>query len=190
VHFKSKALERTILKICGEKEVSMLGYVRGVEIGVVVKCLGTYFLHVDAVACAAEDKACSHCFGESTGLLRNIMSVNATCNEVTGGLDTWFEISSWSSLGKLTKWSYFVPTRNGIAVLLNPLPCRYHSLILFRVLFLVKSNMKRIATASLQTRGNMLTNSRCPPKSQIEKVISVLRIEIVFSMKFTPSVWM
>jgi hypothetical protein len=34
----------------------------------------------------------------------------------------------------------------------------------------------------------MLTNSRCPPKSQIEKVISVLRMEIVFSMKLTPVV--
>ena len=46
--------------------------------------------------------------------------------------------------------------------------------------------MKSMATASLQTRGSMLTNSRWPPRSQIEKVISVLRIEIVFSMKLTP----
>jgi len=29
---------------------------------------------------------------------------------------TCFVISSWSSLGKLTRWSNFVPTRNGIAV--------------------------------------------------------------------------
>ena len=34
----------------------------------------------------------------------------------------------------------------------------------------------------------MLTNSRWPPRSQIEKVISVLRIEMVFSMKLTPLV--
>lgn len=72
--------------------------------------------------------------------------------------------------------------------LLKPLAWRYHSLMLFSVLFLVKSNMNNIATASLQTSGNIFTNSRWPPRSQIEKVISVLRIEIVFSMKFTPAV--
>jgi hypothetical protein len=27
-----------------------------------------YLLHVDAVACAAEDKTCSHCFCEAAGL--------------------------------------------------------------------------------------------------------------------------
>jgi hypothetical protein len=31
-----------------------------------------YFLHVDAVACATEDQACSHCFCKSAGLLREI----------------------------------------------------------------------------------------------------------------------
>lgn len=46
--------------------------------------------------------------------------------------------------------------------------------------------MNKMATASLQTRGSMLTNSRCPPRSQIEKVISVFRIEMVFSIKLTP----
>ena len=46
--------------------------------------------------------------------------------------------------------------------------------------------MNSSATASLQTSGSMLTNSRWPPRSQIENVISVLRIEIVFSMKLTP----
>ncbi len=96
------------------------------------------------------------------------------------------DISSWSSLGKLIKWSYFVPTRNGIAVLLKPRPCRYHSLIELRVLFLVRSNMNRMATASLQTNGSILTNSLCPPRSQIENVISVFRIDMVFSMKLTP----
>jgi hypothetical protein len=44
--------------------------------------------------------------------------------------------------------------------LLNPLACLYHSFILFRVDFLVRSNMNRMATASFDTRGNMLTNSR------------------------------
>lgn len=73
-----------------------------------------------------------------------------------------------------------------MAVLLNPRPCLYHSLILLSVDFLVRSNMNRIATASLQTSGSMFTNSRWPPKSHIENVISVLRIEIVFSMKLTP----
>ena len=102
--------------------------------------------------------------------------------------NTCVEISSWSSFGKLTKWSYLVPTRKGMAVLLNPRPCLYHSLMEFRVLFLVRSNMKRMATASLQTRGSILTNSLWPPKSQIEKVISVFRIDIVFSIKFTPSI--
>lgn len=46
--------------------------------------------------------------------------------------------------------------------------------------------MNNIATASLQTKGSILTNSRCPPRSQMEKVISVFRIEMVFSMKLTP----
>lgn len=81
-----------------------------------------------------------------------------------------------------------VPRDLGNLTLLNPLAWRYHSLMLFSVLFLVKSNMNNIATASLHTRGNMFTNSRWPPRSQIEKVISVLRMEMVFSMKFTPAV--
>lgn len=102
------------------------------------------------------------------------------------GVHTWVEISSWSSLGKLTKWSYLVPTRNGMAVLLKPRPCLYHSLMEFNVLFLVRSNIKSMATASLQTKGSMFTNSRWPPRSQMEKVISVFRIEMVFSMKLTP----
>jgi hypothetical protein len=33
----------------------------------------------------------------------------------------------------------------------------------------------------------MFTNSRWPPRSQMEKVISVFRIEMVFSMKLTPA---
>ena len=71
--------------------------------------------------------------------------------------------------------------------LLNPRACRYHSLTEFNVDFRDRSNMKRIATASLHTSGSMFTNSRCPPRSQIEKVIVVRRTVIVFSMKFTPA---
>lgn len=49
--------------------------------------------------------------------------------------------------------------------LLNPLVCLYHSRILFSVDFLVRSNMKRMATASLDTSGSIETNSRCPAGS-------------------------
>ena len=97
--------------------------------------------------------------------------------------------------------SNLVPIRNGIAVfmtisksannrsvqalsaltLLKPCACGYHSLTEFSVDFRDKSNMNRMATASLKTNGNiMLTNSRP------EKVIVVRVIEIVFSMKFRP----
>jgi hypothetical protein len=44
--------------------------------------------------------------------------------------------------------------------LLKPLVCLYHSRMLFNVDFRVKSNMKRIATASLETSGSIDTNSR------------------------------
>ena len=70
--------------------------------------------------------------------------------------------------------------------LLNPLAWRYHSFTEFRVDFRERSNMKRIATASLHTRGSIFTNSRWPPRSQIENVIVVRRTEIVFSIKLTP----
>ena len=46
--------------------------------------------------------------------------------------------------------------------------------------------MNKMATASLQTSGSIFTNSRCPPKSQIENVIVVRRTEMVFSIKLTP----
>lgn len=62
--------------------------------------------------------------------------------------------------------------------MLKPLAWRYHSLIELSVLLRDRSNMKRMATASLQTSGSIETNSRWPPRSQIENVISVLRIEI------------
>ena len=73
-----------------------------------------------------------------------------------------------------------------LLTLLNPLACRYHSFTEFSVDFLDRSNMKRIATASLHTKGSMFTNSLCPPKSHIENVIVVRRTEMVFSMKLTP----
>jgi hypothetical protein len=59
-------------------------------------------------------------------------------------------------------------------------------LMLSRVDFLERSNMRKMVTASLQTRGSMLMNSRCPPRSQMLKVISVFLKVIVFSMKLTP----
>jgi hypothetical protein len=71
--------------------------------------------------------------------------------------------------------------------LLNPRAWRYHSFTEFSVDFRERSNMNRIATASLQTSGSMLTNSRWPPKSHIENVMVVRRTEIVFSMKLTPA---
>jgi len=134
-------------------------------------------------------------------------------NEVvpwTRGIDsTCFVISSCSSRGKVANWSNFVPIRNGMAVwtrrvsqkiiftflhvrstrmltLLKPRACRYHSFTEFKVDFRERSNINRIATASLHTRGSMLTNSRWPPKSQMENVMVVRRTEIVFSIKLTP----
>ena len=56
---------------------------------------------------------------------------------------------------------------DGKLTLLKPLACLYHSFTLFRVVFRVRSNIKSIATASLETRGSMETNSRWPPRSQI-----------------------
>ena len=52
----------------------------------------------------------------------------------------------------------YVGHRGG--TLLNPLACRYHSLIELSVDFRLKSNINNMATASLQTKGNILTNSR------------------------------
>lgn len=49
-----------------------------------------------------------------------------------------------------------------INTLLKPLACLYHSLMEFRVDLRDKSNIKSSATASLQTNGNILTNSRWP----------------------------
>ena len=171
VHLRSNAFDSTILKIC------MLLSGRFQPCG----STRAHLLHVDAVACTTEYQTGTHRLGEPTGLTKFVNS-----SERKGSKHTWFDISSWSCGGKLTKWSYLVPIKNGIAVLLNPRPCLYHSLIELSVLFLVRSNMKRMATASLQTRGSMLTNSRCPPRSQIENVISVFRIDMVFSMKLTP----
>ncbi len=90
-------------------------------------------------------------------------------------------ISSCSSRGNAANLSYLVPIRTGIAVchqqvsvgplaLLKPLACRYHSFTLLRVAFRVRSNMNRMATASLDTRGNIDTNSLCPPRSQILRI--------------------
>lgn len=56
-------------------------------------------------------------------------------------------------------WIFVFASRSR-QTLLNPLACLYHSLILFKVDLRVRSNMNRIATASLDTRGNIETNSR------------------------------
>jgi hypothetical protein len=168
VHFRSKAFDKTILKIC-------ISYsLRGYTFWTLMEWLVEQKMRLAFIACANRRACC----------------------QWNQRVDTCFVISSWSSLGKLTRWSNFVPTKNGIAVyislrstghtLLNPLACRYHSLMELRVDFRLKSNMNNIATASLHTRGNIFTNSRWPPKSHIENVISVFRILIVFSIKLTP----
>ncbi|EEQ36836.1 hypothetical protein CLUG_00959 [Clavispora lusitaniae ATCC 42720] len=98
-------------------------------------------------------------------------------------------ISSWSCGCRSINSSYFVPTKKGMAVLLKPRTCSYHSFIELRVDFRVRSNINKMATASLETKGSMLINSFWPPKSHIRKVIFVLRIWIFLSMKLTPKVW-
>src|SRR5260221_136341 len=70
--------------------------------------------------------------------------------------------------------------------LLKPRAWRYHSFTEFKVDLRVKSNMNKMATASLQTKGDMFTASLCPPTSQIENVIVVLRLVMVCSVKLTP----
>ena len=50
---------------------------------------------------------------------------------------------------------------------LKPRAWRNHSLILLNVRLRVRSNMNKMALASLLTSGSIETNSRCPPRSQI-----------------------
>ncbi|KAG5220292.1 hypothetical protein IMY05_C4628000900 [Salix suchowensis] len=105
-----------------------------------------------------------------------------------------FVISSCSSRGKVAKYRISCLSEMELRsvrkdqygfkrrpfrdhTLLKPRACRYHSLTEFSVDFRERSNMKRMATASLHTNGNMLTNSRCPPRSHIENVMVVLRTE-------------
>jgi hypothetical protein len=64
VHFRSKALERTILKICVVVVSLRVGKGKGKE-----GLRETDFLDVDAVAGGAEDETCSHSFREATCLL-------------------------------------------------------------------------------------------------------------------------
>ena len=85
VHFKSKAFERTILKICYTVLDGNLK--RGVE---------------DLTFCT---------FMLWLVLLKIKLAFIARAN-----FRACFEISSCSSRVKFTKWSYFVPTKNGIAV--------------------------------------------------------------------------
>lgn len=66
---------------------------------------------------------------------------------------------------------------------MNPLACLYHSFTEFKVVFRVKSNMNKIATASLLTSGSMDTNSRWPPRSQICVCLSHLALSWVMRVR-------
>lgn len=123
-----------------------------------------YFLYVNGVRSGAEDERSVHSLCESLCLCWWVGKWIESANIAP----TCLVISSWSSLGRPANTSNLVPTRKGIAVLLNPLACLYHSFIELSVLFLERSNMKRIATASLQTSGSMLTNSRWPVRREWE----------------------
>lgn len=68
--------------------------------------------------------------------------------------------SSWCSTDSVVNTSYFVPTKNATAGRLSPRACRYHSLTEVRVDFRERSNIKKIADASLHTKGNIERNSR------------------------------
>jgi len=69
VHFRSKALERTILKIYGGiVRWEFRGEVGPEGKGLRIQGKEVYLLHVYAVTCTAEDQTCSHCFCESASL--------------------------------------------------------------------------------------------------------------------------
>ena len=125
-----------------------------------------------------------HRFGEALGLLRDLLLLVArkSGKGVKLGADEERDRSLRSSgfVSQSKRWGKSKRT------LLNPRAWRYHSLTELSVDFRERSNMNRIATASLQTSGSMFTNSRCPPRSQMENVMVVRRTEIVFSMKLTP----
>ncbi len=71
VHFRSNALEMTILKICcGLVRQRIEGQGFGLRIT-------AYLLDVDAVACTAKDQCCAHCLCKTAGL--------------AGGVSPWSE---------------------------------------------------------------------------------------------------
>ena len=72
MHFRSKALERTILKICVRVNVKSNVRAEG----------NTHFLHIDAVTRAAEDQACLHCSCKAFGLV--VVSLLAFMSELRG----------------------------------------------------------------------------------------------------------
>src|SRR5271170_5358236 len=76
VHFKSNAFDKTILKIYVNSSIGE-----------------SYLLNVDRVTSGAEDETGFHCVRKSSSLP----------SERFIGIQTCFVISSWSSLGKLTR---------------------------------------------------------------------------------------
>lgn len=99
---------------------------------------------------------------------------------------TWFPQESHVPPYKRQRWAQTKRRDKLMITLLKPRAWRNQSLTLLSVDVLVKSKRKRIACASLQTRGSIFTNSLCPPRSQMLNVIMVPRTETDFSMKFTP----
>lgn len=144
-----------------------------------------YLLHVDRCGCRAKDERCVHCFGKSLRLLRDLLLFVA--RECRKGIKLGADKKWYRGLHFVFRVSFNNPCHvRKKFTLLNPRACRYHSFTELRVDLRDRSNMNKMATASLQTSGSMFTNSRCPPRSQMENVIVVRRTEIVFSIKLTP----
>lgn len=98
-------------------------------------------------------------------------------------------ICVWYSGSISINKSYFVPTNIGIAKSLRPYTCRYHSFTESSVSGLVRSNKNIIAEEPTEASGSMFMNSRCPPRSIKENIMSVDRRFIFLFRKFTPNVW-
>lgn len=171
-----------------------------------IKCFGEHnfedLLNVYRRGCWAEDQRSVHCASESLCLAKTqYRSTSFKIDSRTYLLGNLLLLVSWECRERIKfraneKWYSSLVTmisdgdrvrRNHEQTLLNPRAWRYHSFTEFSVDFRERSNMNRMATASLQTSGSMLTNSRWPPKSHIENVMVVRRTDIVFSMKLTPA---
>lgn len=90
------------------------------------------------------------------------------------------------SRGSWAKSSNFVPIKIGIAVLFHFLALSYQSIILVSVHRLVRSNMNRIATASLHAIGTWSTGWLSPATSQMLKASLAPRTASVLSIRFRP----